>query len=236
MKIALLGYGKMGKTIEKLAVQKGHSILVKSTSKSDTIDLSKVDIAIEFSSPDAAINNITQCLDNNIPIVSGTTGWLDRYDEILKLCEKRNGSFIYASNFSIGVNLFFKINEYVSKLMKPWKEYTPSIEEIHHIQKKDKPSGTAITLAEGIIKHTDKSDWKLEKGSEKDIQITAKRIEDVKGKHIINYKSTIDTISIIHEAHNREGFALGAILAAEWLLDKKGVFTMKDVLNINTSI
>jgi len=232
MKIALLGYGKMGKTIEKLAIQKGHTMVLKSTSKSNVIDLSKADIAIEFSTPDAALNNITQCLENNIPVVSGTTGWLEHYDKILNLCEKRNGSFIYASNFSIGVNLFFEINEYAAKLLNPWKDYTASIEETHHIQKKDAPSGTAISLADGIIKHTDKSAWKLDEGSEKEIQITAKRIEDVKGKHIINYKSTIDTISIKHEAHNREGFALGAILAAEWLLDKKGVFTMKDVLNL----
>jgi len=214
MKIALLGYGKMGKTIEKLAIQKGHTIVFKTSSKSSVIDITKVDVAIEFSSPDAAKTNISQCLENNIPVVSGTTGWLEHYDELLKLCEKRNGSFIYASNFSIGVNLFFEINEYVAKLLKPWKEYTASIEEIHHTQKKDAPSGTAISLADGIIKHSDKTGWSLKEDSDQEIPILAKRINDVKGRHIINYKSTIDTISIKHDAHNREGFALGAVLAS----------------------
>jgi len=232
MKIALLGYGKMGKTIEKLALQKGHTIVVKSTSASEDINITQADVAIEFSSPTAAVNNIKLCLNNNIPIISGTTGWLENYDEMIKLCEKRNGSFIYASNFSIGVNLFFTINEYVSKLIEPWKEYKVSIDEIHHTQKKDAPSGTAITLAEGIIKNSEKKDWSLKKNSEQDLKITSKRIEDVKGTHIINYKSNIDTISIKHEAHNREGFAMGAILAAEWLQNKKGVYSMKDVLKL----
>ena len=233
MKIALLGYGKMGKTLEKLAIQKGHTIVKKTTRTSDKINLSNVDIAIEFSSPNSAVKNIRLCLENNIPVVSGTTGWLLEYDEMVKLCEKRNGSFIYASNFSIGVNLFFSINEYVSKLMKPLKEYKVSIEEIHHTQKKDAPSGTAITLAEGIIKHSDYTEWKLNEAAEQQIDITAKRIQDVKGTHIINYKSNIDTISIKHEAHSREGFALGALLAAEWLLNKRGVYTMKDVLKLH---
>ena len=151
---------------------------------------------------------------------------------MVKLCQNRNGRFSYASNFSVGVNLFFSINEYVSKLMKPWKDYQVSMEEIHHIQKLDAPSGTAITLAEGIINNTDKLNWKLNESNKDDIKITAKRIDDVKGTHIINYDSTIDTISMKHEAHSREGFALGAILAAEWLVDKKGIFTMKDVLQI----
>ncbi len=232
MKIALLGYGKMGKTIESLALQKGHSIVVKTNSKSENIDLSKVDVAIEFSSPLAAVKNITFCLEKGIPIVSGTTGWLNNYKDIIKLCENRNGSFIYASNFSIGVNLFYNLNEYAAKLMEPWKEYQVSIEEIHHVHKKDAPSGTAITLAEGISKHSEKKGWRLNEGSDQEINITAKRINDVKGTHTINYNSIIDSISIKHKAHNREGFALGAILAAEWLLQKKGVFTMKDVLGL----
>jgi len=232
MKIALLGYGKMGKTIEKLALQKGHTIVVKTTSASENINITNADVAIEFSSPKAAIENIKLCLDNNIPIVSGTTGWLENYDEMIKLCKKRNGSFIYASNFSVGVNLFFSINDYVSKLMEPWKDYKVSIEEIHHTQKKDAPSGTAITLAEEIIKNSDKKKWNLEGNAEQELTITSQRIEDVKGTHIINYKSIIDTISIKHEAHSREGFALGAILAAEWLQNKKGVYSMKDVLKL----
>ena len=232
MKIALLGYGKMGKTIEKLALQKGHTIISKINRDSSIEEIINADLAIEFSIPEVAVSNIKFCLENNIPVVSGTTGWLEHYDEMIKLCENRNGSFIYASNFSVGVNLFFSINEYVSNLMKPWKDYQVSIEEIHHTQKLDAPSGTAISLAEGIINNSDKTNWKLNKSEENQINITAKRIDDVKGTHIINYDSEIDTISIKHEAHSRDGFALGAILAAEWLVDKKGVFTMKDVLKI----
>ncbi len=232
MKIALLGYGKMGKTIEKLALQKGHTITSKINRDSSIEEILNADLAIEFSIPEVAVSNIKFCLENNIPVVSGTTGWLEHYDEMIKLCESRNGSFIYASNFSVGVNLFFSINEYVSNLMKPWKDYQVSIEEIHHTQKLDAPSGTAISLAEGIINNSDKTNWKLNKSEENQISITAKRIDDVKGTHIINYDSEIDTISIKHEAHSRDGFALGAILAAEWLVDKKGVFTMKDVLKI----
>jgi 4-hydroxy-tetrahydrodipicolinate reductase len=232
MKIALLGYGKMGKTIEKLAIEKGHTIVSKISRNSSKEEILLADVAIEFSTPEAAVSNIKYCLENSIPVISGTTGWLEHYDEMVKLCQNRNGSFIYASNFSVGVNLFFSINEYVSKLMKPWKDYQVSMEEIHHIQKLDAPSGTAITLAEGIINNTDKLNWKLNESNKDDIKITAKRIDDVKGTHIINYDSTIDTISMKHEAHSREGFALGAILAAEWLVDKKGIFTMKDVLQI----
>jgi len=232
MKIALLGYGKMGKTIEKLATNKGHQIVFRTNKTPSINDLSNIDIAIDFSTPDSAVSNIIVCLENNIPVISGTTGWLSEYDEMVKLCENRNGSFIYASNFSVGVNLFFNINEYVSKLMKPWKDYLVSMEEIHHTQKLDAPSGTAITLAEGIVKNSDKTGWKLENPSEEEIEITTKRIDGVKGTHIINYNSEIDTISIKHEAHSREGFALGAILAAEWLVNKKGVYTMKDVLEL----
>ena len=232
MKIALLGYGKMGKIIEKLALEKGHTIISKINQDSSKEELLKADIAIEFSTPEAAVSNIKFCLENGIPIVSGTTGWLAHYDEMIKLCENRNGSFIYASNFSIGVNLFFSINEYVSNLMKPWKDYQVSIEEIHHTKKLDAPSGTAITLAEEIVKNSDKKNWKLNEEADGTIKITAKRMDEVKGTHIINYDSNIDTISIKHEAHSRDGFALGAILAAEWLADKKGIFTMKDVLQI----
>lgn len=232
MKIALLGYGKMGKTIEKLALNKGHQIVLKTSSKDTSFDLSEADVAIEFSTPDAAIQNIKRCLEQDTPIVSGTTGWLDHYNEMIKLCENRNGSFIYASNFSIGVNLFFSMNEYVSKLMKPWKGYGVSIEEIHHTEKKDAPSGTAISLAEGILKNSEKSHWKLDSNSEEDLNISAKRINDVKGTHTVSYQSEIDSITIKHEAHSRDGFALGALLAAEWLQHKKGVFSMKDVLEI----
>ena len=230
MKIALLGYGKMGKTIEKLALEKGHSIVFKSTSKSSEGSFEEADVAIEFSSPEAAVLNISKALNNGIPVVSGTTGWLEKHSEMVNLCEKRNGSFITASNFSVGVNLFFSINEYAAKLMAPWKEYNVSVEEIHHLQKKDAPSGTAITIAEGILKHSKKQAWKLDSSEENMLNITAKREEDVKGTHIISYDSKIDTISFKHEAHSRDGFAVGAILAAEFLKDKKGIFTMKDVL------
>jgi 4-hydroxy-tetrahydrodipicolinate reductase len=232
MKIALLGYGKMGKIIEKLAVKKGHTIVSRINQYSSKEEILKADIAIEFSTPQAAVLNIKFCLENNIPIVSGTTGWLAHYDKMIKLCENRNGSFIYASNFSIGVNLFFSINEYVSNLMEPWKDYQVSIEEVHHNQKLDTPSGTAVTLAEEIIRNSDKKNWELNGTEAENINITAKRINDIKGTHIINYDSNIDTILIKHEAHSRDGFALGAILAAEWLVDKKGIFTMKDVLQI----
>ncbi|MDN3724219.1 4-hydroxy-tetrahydrodipicolinate reductase [Aequorivita sp. SDUM287046] len=232
MKIALLGYGKMGKTIEKLALEKGHSVVFKSTSNSSEGNFEDAEVAIEFSTPEAAVTNISKALKAGIPVVSGTTGWLEKYPEMVKLCENSNGSFITASNFSVGVNLFFAINEYAAKLISPWKEYNVSVEEIHHLQKKDAPSGTAITIAEGILKHSDKKDWKLNTSEENSLQITAKREEDVKGTHIISYDSPIDSISFKHEAHSREGFAAGAILAAEFLKDKKGIFTMKDVLGI----
>ena len=233
MKIAILGYGKMGKTIEQLAMKKGHDIVLKTNEYPDKDDLLEADVAIEFSTPESAFWNIALCIGNGIPVVSGTTGWLTKFDEMIKLCENSNGSFIYASNFSIGVNLFFIINDYVSDLMKDYKDYNVSIEEIHHLEKKDAPSGTAITLAEGIIQSSDKKGWKLDGQSDDDVIITSKRIEDVKGTHIVKYGSKTDSISIEHKAHNREGFALGALIAAEWLLDKKGVYTMKDVLKIN---
>ena len=232
MKIALLGYGKMGKTIEKLALEKGHSILFVKSKDLVEGKFEDADLAIEFSSPEAAVGNISKALEMGIPVVSGTTGWLDKYDEMVDMCIKRNGSFIYASNFSIGVNLFFSINEYAAKLMAPWKAYDVSVEEIHHLQKKDAPSGTAITIAEGILEHSKKESWKLDASEENILNITAKRENDVKGTHTVSYHSLIDTISLKHEAHSREGFAMGAILAAEWLKDKKGVFTMKDVLGI----
>ena len=238
MKIALLGYGKMGKTIEKLALENGHSVVYKNTSESSEGDFQDAEVAIEFSSPEAAVTNISKAIEAGIPIVSGTTGWLKKYDEMVNLCEKRNGSFIYASNFSVGVNLFFSINEYAAKLMAQWKEYDVSVEEIHHLEKKDAPSGTAITIAEGILKHSDKKNWKLNISDlsagveENSLNIIAKREKYVRGTHIVSYDSPIDTISFKHEAHSREGFAKGAILAAEWLKDKKGIHTMKDVLGI----
>lgn len=233
MKIALLGYGKMGKAIAEIAESRGHEIVLRVDSKTDTYDITTADVAIDFSIPSTAYNNITNCINNNIPVVSGTTGWLQDYDKVVNLCNEKDGAFIYGSNFSVGVNIFFELNAYLAKLMNGLEAYNVSMEEIHHTQKLDAPSGTAISLAEGIIKHSDtKTDWKLDEGNENDIAITAKRIENVPGTHTINYTSEIDTITISHEAHTRKGFATGAVLAAEWLQHKKGIYTMKDVLNI----
>ena len=243
MKIALLGYGKMGKVIERIALERGHEIVLKKDQNNTFEGLLNADVAIDFSVPDSAIENISECLNNGIPVISGTTGWLADYPKMVQLCEEKNGSFIYASNFSLGVNVFFELNEYLAKMMANLKQYNVSMEEIHHTQKLDAPSGTAITLAEGVIKHTDYANWTLEtpisndsSNSEqaKQIHIEAKRIENVPGTHSIFYDSEVDQIEIKHTAHSREGFALGAVVAAEWLVGKKGVFTMKDVLGLTS--
>ena len=232
MKIALLGYGKMGKAIEEIALQRGHQIVIK-TSDEDGYDITQADVAIDFSVPKAAFFNIAKCLKHGVPVISGTTGWLDNYENIVSICKEENGAFIYASNFSLGVNIFFELNKNLAKMMSQLKQYNVSIEEIHHTQKLDAPSGTAITLAEGIIsEHSEYSKWLLNETKEKAIPINAKRIDSVPGTHIIDYSSITDSIQLTHTAHNRQGFALGAIIAAEWILDKKGIFTMKDVLNI----
>ena len=233
MKIALLGYGKMGKTIEAIALKRGHEIVIKSSTPLD-YTITDADIAIDFSVPTAAYKNITNCFENHIPVISGTTGWLDQYDEALEVCNKNKGAFIYASNFSLGVNVFFELNKQLAKMMSQLKDYNVSLEEIHHTQKLDTPSGTAITLAEDIITNRQGiNDWILDNEANDKLPITAKRIENVPGTHNITYKSDIDTITIGHEAHSREGFALGAVIAAEWLFGKTGVFTMNDVLNIS---
>ena len=235
MKIALFGYGKMGKEIEQIALQRGHEIVLK-INEGEQYDISIADIAIDFSVPNAALSNIASCFRNNVPVISGTTGWLDDFDKAVDLCKENNGSFIYASNFSIGVNIFFELNKQLAKMMNSQKEYSINVEEIHHTKKLDTPSGTAITLAEGIINNTSKRDWQLKERqtqiSAGTIPIEAKRILDVPGTHIISYESQIDSIEIKHTAHNRKGFALGAIIAAEWLNNKIGIYTMKDVLNI----
>jgi len=233
MKIALFGYGKMGKEIEQIALQRGHEIVLK-IKRTEEYDISKVDIAIDFSVPNAALSNIASCFRNNVPVISGTTGWLDDFDKAIDVCKENNGSFIYASNFSIGVNIFFELNKQLAKMMSSQEEYSINVEEIHHTKKLDTPSGTAITLAEGIINNTSKRDWQLKETQVNagTIPIEAKRILDVPGTHIISYESQIDSIEIKHTAHNRKGFALGAIIAAEWLNHKIGIYTMKDVLNI----
>ncbi len=233
MNIALFGYGKMGKMIEQIALKRGHTIVAKIDIDTTEINFSEMDVAIDFSMPSSAYGNITKCLENNVPIISGTTGWLDNYDKAVALCESKKGAFIYASNFSLGVNIFFELNEYLAKMMKNLKQYSVAMEEIHHTQKLDAPSGTAITLAEGVINNSNYSDWKLDNGETNEIPIVAKRIPEVPGTHTVDYSSIVDSIEIKHTAHNREGFALGAVTAAEWIVGKTGVFSMKNVLNLS---
>ena len=232
MKIALLGYGRMGKEIEKIALSRGHEIVIRKD-VDDEIDITLADVAIDFSVPHSAFNNIKNCIDNNVPVISGTTGWLEKYEEAVALCEEKNSAFIYASNYSLGVNIFFELNKQLAKMMRFLEDYNISMEEIHHTKKLDAPSGTAITLAEGIIENSTKENWELgDKTSKENIPIIAKRIPEVPGTHTVWYDSEVDSIEIKHTANNRKGFALGAVVAAEWILGKKGVFTMKDVLNI----
>ena len=234
MKIALLGYGKMGKVIERIALERGHEIVLRKSSSTSYAGLENADIAIDFSLPTSAVANISECLNNGIPVVSGTTGWLEEYSNMVALCEQKNGSFIYGSNFSLGVNLFFELNVFLAKMMSKFKNYSASMEEIHHTQKLDAPSGTAISLAKGIIENCDYTNWTMDANpKENEISIEALRIENVPGTHSVFYNSEVDTIEIKHTAHSRDGFALGSIIAAEWLVGKKGVFTMKDVLELN---
>ncbi len=232
MKIALLGYGKMGKVIERIALERNHETVLCKGSQDSFEGLENADVAIDFSVPSVAVENISTCLEKGIPVVSGTTGWLEKYDEMVALCNQKNGSFIYGSNFSLGVNIFFELNEYLAKMMNNLKQYKVSMEEIHHTQKLDAPSGTAISLANGIIKNTSYENWTLDVTNDNQIHIDAKRIENVPGTHSVFYDSEVDQIEIKHTAHSREGFALGSVVAAEWIIGKKGVFTMKDVLGI----
>ncbi|MEX0275681.1 MAG: 4-hydroxy-tetrahydrodipicolinate reductase [Flavobacteriaceae bacterium] len=232
MRIALFGYGKMGKMIEQIALDRGHEIVARIDVDHGDIDFSKMDVAIDFSTPQAAYGNITKCIDHQTPIISGTTGWLGDFDKVVERCKEKKGSFIYASNFSLGVNLFFELNAQLAKMMAGLQQYTVSMEEIHHTQKLDAPSGTAITLANGIIESTDYQGWKLESSNANEIPIKSVRKGQVPGTHTVTYHSTVDDISICHTAHGREGFALGAVIAAEWIVGKTGVFTMKDVLNL----
>ena len=231
MKIALLGYGKMGKVIERIALERGHQIVLRKTSSTSFDGLETADVAIDFSIPSVAVSNISECIKNNIPVVSGTTGWLDDYDTMVALCNEKQGAFIYGSNFSLGVNLFFELNSYLAKMMSKFDQYKVAMEEIHHTQKLDAPSGTAISLAKDIISNSSYSQWELgNTAAEHTIAIDAKRIENVPGTHTIRYDSPVDTIEITHTAQSRDGFAFGAVIAAEWLQNKKGVYTMKDVL------
>ena len=219
MKIAILGYGKMGQAIERIALQRGHEIILKTNSQNpaDTADFSAVEVAIDFSTPDTAFSNISSALTQGIPVISGTTAWLEKQTEAEQLAMENNTAFLYASNFSIGVNLFFELNKKLAQLMSNHEQYQARMKEVHHIHKLDAPSGTAISLAEDM---------------QGEIHIESERTGEVPGTHIITYQSGIDSIEIKHEAHNRQGFALGAVLAAEWIKDKKGVFSMSDMLNL----
>ena len=238
MRILILGYGKMGKAIEEIAEERGHTIAhkinINNTQALKFIDGSQIDVAIEFSQPDAAFENISFCLNNNIPVVSGTTGWLTKKPQADALCLEKNGGFFYASNFSLGVNLFFRLNEMLAAMMDQHPNYKSKITEIHHTEKLDAPSGTAISLAEGIINNlSSKKRWLNEPSDDESvIPIISKREPDVPGTHIVKYKSEIDEIEIKHTAKSRTGFALGAVLVAEWIIDKKGVFSMKDFMKL----
>jgi 4-hydroxy-tetrahydrodipicolinate reductase len=236
MKIALIGYGKMGKAIEEIALSKGHQIVLKITSSNidefTTAAIKNADVAIEFTNPHSAINNLKKCLQAGVPVICGSTGWLNQWNGIEAFCQQHNGTLLFASNFSIGVNLFFELNIFLAKLMSNHTNYNILMEEIHHTQKKDAPSGTAITLAEQILQHvTTKENWVNHATQNADeLEIISKRIDAVTGTHSIKYTSAIDEIEITHKAFNRTGFAAGAILAAEYIKDKKGIITMKEVL------
>ncbi len=238
LSIALIGYGKMGKAIESIALSKGHSIGLKINSQNpqdfNKANLSNCDVAIEFTHPGSAVNNIRTAVEAGIPVVCGSTGWLGQLAEVEKMVAENNGSFLYASNFSIGVNIFFEINKKLAALMSGHPGYEVMVEEIHHTAKKDAPSGTAISIAEQIINNLpSKTAWVNDSDPQPGkLNIISKRIDPAPGTHHVKYSSPIDDIEIIHTAHNREGFAGGAVLAAEFLYDKKGIFTMKDVLGI----
>ncbi len=232
MKIALLGYGKMGIVIEKVALERGHSIVLRKSSSNSFDGLETADVAIDFSVPSSAVENITACLERGIPVISGTTGWLDDYGKITALCAAKQGAFLYGSNFSLGVNLFFELNRKLAQLMAPHAQYKVSMEEIHHTQKLDAPSGTAISLAKDILANSSYTNWVLTNPKADELEITAKRIENVPGTHSVFYDSAVDHIEIKHTAHNREGFALGSVIAAEWIIGKTGIFSMKNVLQL----
>jgi len=223
----------MGKAIESIAKSRGHEIVAIIDKDNPKDSLNGAEVAINFSVPSAAVANITHAINEGVAVVCGTTGWLDSRADIESRCTSKKGAFLYASNFSLGVNIFFALNEKLAQMMGQHKEYNASLTEIHHTQKLDAPSGTAITLAEGVLPYIDKNTWALEEDAkEKDLPIRAERLPDVPGTHTVDYNSPTDKISIEHVAHNRDGFALGAVVAAEWINGKSGIFTMKDVLNI----
>ena len=236
--MALIGYGKMGKTIEEIALSRGHEVNLKidvdNAADFTKGNLLKNDVAIEFTGPHSAYENVKKCLEFGLPLVCGSTGWLGKLDEVNKLCGKKNGTFLYASNFSVGVNIFFEVNKRLASLMAAHHDYDIQLTEIHHTQKKDAPSGTAITLAEQILEAIPrKKDWVNHiSDNPEELEIISERIDPAPGIHKVKYSSAIDDIEIIHSAHTRKGFALGAVLAAEYIKDKKGLFSMKDVLGL----
>ena len=233
MKIALVGYGRMGKIIDEIATKREHEIVARLTTTPTKDSLNNADVVIEFSMPEAAFENIKVCLENKIPVVCGTTGWLERKPEIENIAEANDTAFLYGSNFSLGVNLFFALNKKLAELMANFPEYKVQLEEIHHTHKKDAPSGTAITLADGIIDQYPKfQSWKLDETQNDELGINAIREDEVPGTHSVFYRSDVDEIEIKHTAHSRDGFATGAVMAAEWIVGKKGNFTMKDVLGL----
>jgi len=238
MKIALIGYGKMGKAIESIALSKGHEIVLKIDIQNNQdfteAALQKADVAIEFTGPHSAFENVKKCIAWGVPVVSGSTGWLDQWAEIKDLCAEKNGTLIYSSNYSIGVNLFFELNKQLAQLMESYNSYDVSMTEVHHTEKKDAPSGTAISLAEQILTNLGrKNKWvNTASGNSNELVIKSERIDPAPGTHIVKYSSEVDDIEIIHTAHTRIGFASGAVLAAEFAFEKKGTFTMKDVLGL----
>ena len=238
MRIALLGYGKMGRAIEEIALERGHEIVLKVNEDNlqdfTRDNLLKADVAIEFTNPHSAFDNVRQAIGFGIPVVSGSTGWTERLGEIETFCQEQNGTFLYASNFSVGVNIFFELNKKLAALMALHPEYAVTLEEIHHTQKKDAPSGTAITLAEQVMENIPgKKKWvNAPASNEEELSIFSKRIDPAPGTHTVKYSSPIDDIEIIHTAHNRKGFATGAVLAAEFIKGKKGIFSMKEVLGL----
>ncbi|HEU4633602.1 MAG TPA: 4-hydroxy-tetrahydrodipicolinate reductase [Flavisolibacter sp.] len=241
MKIALIGYGKMGHIIEEVALERGHEIVLKihidNTEEFTKENMAAADAAIEFTGPDSAFENVKKCIDFGIPTVSGSTGWNEKLEEMKEYCRQQGGSFLHTSNFSVGVNIFFEVNKLLAKLMNPHTDYEVTLKEIHHTQKKDAPSGTAVTLAEGILAHLSrKNKWvNKEAGSPEELSIISERTDPAPGTHYVKYSSAIDDIEMIHTAHGRKGFALGAVLAAEYIAGKKGVFDMKDVLHIGSA-
>ncbi len=238
MKIAMIGYGKMGRAIEEIALQKGHDIVLKidvdNAAEFTPANLALADVAIEFTGPGSAFDNVIKCIQARLPIVCGSTGWLHKWEEVKAFCQQQNGALVYASNYSVGVNIFFEVNKRLAELMAAHPSYEVSMEEIHHTQKKDAPSGTAVSLAEQVLENISwKKRWISDQtGSKEDLQITSRRIDPAPGTHKVLYQSVIDEIEIIHTAHNRTGFAAGAVLAAEFIRNKNGIYGMKEVLGL----